>query len=35
MKLKEFNKYMDEQFDLLIKKLCPEQNKRVKKEEAN
>lgn len=35
MTLKEFNKYMDEQFDLLIKKLCPKQNKRANEEESN
>lgn len=33
MTLAEFNKYMDEQFDILIRKLCPKQ-KEEQKEEA-
>ena len=35
MTLKEFNNYMDKQFNLLIKKLCPKQKEKSKNEKEN
>ena len=35
MTLKEFNNYMDKQFNLLIQKLCPRQKEKAKNEKDN
>ena len=32
MKFEEFKKYMDQKFDEMIKKLCPEQKKKQDKQ---